>query len=288
MRTLNKIFMGLIAIFIVMHLPVFADSKTEWQDHQGMISTRILSASKDVANEFPSQVNMSSETVLLAWEAKLSDGWKTYWRSPGEAGLPVRLFVGEQQIELMYPFPERFELFGLETYGYSKQVVIPFEVNVTDIQNGLNLKADFMVCKDICVPFQAEYNIDIDPANVGDITSDVRVKNALANVPLRGDAISGGLTINSVKLSGMPGHQTLIVDASADSPLAKADVLAEAGDSIQFRSPRMRLQGDGRSARFILPVISTEAKHDLSGKTVRVTFADGRGNAIDRFFDLAS
>ncbi|WP_262695859.1 protein-disulfide reductase DsbD domain-containing protein [Kordiimonas aquimaris] len=276
----------MVTIFI-MEVPAISANQSAWQDHQGMISTRILVASPDIAQLFPTRVSNGEDTVLLAWEAKLTDGWKTYWRSPGEAGLPVRLFANDNQIELLYPFPERFELFGLETYGYSKQVVIPFQVKASDVAGSLDLKADFMVCKDICVPFEASYNLAVDIENAGDITSDIRVQSWLAKVPEVGDAAPGGLVIDSVRLAGTPGHQNLIVDATAAAPLTKADVLAEANESMQFRSPKVRLRRDGRSARFVLPVVSAQSNYDLSQGKVRVTLTDGRGNAIDRFFDLS-
>ena len=83
-------------------------------------------------------------------------------------------------MDLLYPVPDRFELFGLETYGYSKQVVIPFQVK--NLPSGpITLKADFMVCKDICVPFEASYNIEA--GSEGNITSDIRVQNWLERVP---------------------------------------------------------------------------------------------------------
>lgn len=281
---ISKIAFAVVSLFFTASA-AFATSQTPWQDHQGMISTRLLVASPEVKAAFPTRIDESEGTLLLAWEAKLTDGWKTYWRSPGEAGLPVRVFEGEEQVDLLYPVPERFELFGLETYGYSKQVVIPFQLKTTPT-GSVTLKADFMVCKDICVPFEASYDLELD--TVGNITSDIRVKNWLERVPEKSGAAPDGLEIKSVKLAGLPGRQTLIVDVVAGSPLAKADVLAEGGEAVQFRSPNVRLQGDGRSARFVLPVVSAESGYDLSGKTVRVTLVDGRGHAVERFFDVGS
>lgn len=260
------------------------ESTTEWVDHQDMLSTRIIVASKEIASEFPGRLDGTGQTQLLAWEANLQDGWKTYWRSPGEAGLPVRVFNGEEQIDILYPFPERFELFGLETFGYSKQVTIPFEIPAN--AGTVDIKADFMVCKDICVPFEASYTLDVDPDTSGTIVTDTRIRNALAKVPYRFGEAPEGIDITSVRYVGKPGYQNLIVEATADMPLSKADMLAELDEATQFHSPTMRLLPDGRSAQFVLPVMSTQKGLDLAGKTVRLTMTDGRGNSIDRFFDL--
>ncbi len=262
-------------------------NQSEWQDHQGMLSTRVISASSDIVKEFPSRIQTDGRTwLLLAWEAELKDGWKTYWRSPGEAGLPVRVFHGGEQIDILYPFPERFELFGLETYGYSKKVTIPFLVPAT--ADAVELKADFMVCKDICVPFEVEYSLQVQPTDAGTIVTDTRVRNALNQVPARFGSAPKGIDIKLVRYAGKPGHQNLIVEATADIPLSKADVLAELDESTQFHTPKTRLLSDGKSVRFVLPVMSTQKGLDLAGKQVRLTMSDGRGNAIDRIFELPS
>jgi len=264
---------------------VLADNETPWQDHQGMLSTRLIVASNDIA---PSGAGVlapvGANSVLLAWEAKLEDGWKTYWRSPGEAGLPVRVYSDEQEVDLLYPVPERFELFGLETFGYSKQVAIPFQIEAG--AGLMTFSADFMVCKEICVPFKANYELSLDVDDRGTIVTDTKIASWLARVPKRFGNDPDGLTIKSVSFAGKPGYQNLIVDAVSSRPLSKADLLAELDDTTQFHAPDLRLLPDGQSTRFVLDVMSTQKGLDLAGKTVRLTLSDGRGNAIDRFFDL--
>lgn len=279
---LSIVFLGLSALG---SHAAFADSETPWQNHQGMISTRLIVASNDVASSVSGVLKPGGpNTVLLAWEAKLEDGWKTYWRSPGEAGLPVRVFQNDEEIDLLYPVPERFELFGLETFGYSKQVAIPFQLESE--AGRVTFKADFMVCKEICVPFRADYELDLDAADRGTIVTDTKIGSWLARVPKRLAENPDGLTITSVSYAGKPGYQNLVVDAVSSRPLTKADLLAELDETTQFHAPSMRVLSDGKSARFVLDVMSTQKGLDLAGKTVRLTMSDGRGHAIDRFFDL--
>lgn len=259
-------------------------NQSDWQDHQGMLSTRIVTASSDVLAGGRGRVRAEEGNILLAWEAKLADGWKTYWRSPGEAGLPVRLYRDEQDIDLYYPVPDRFELFGLQTFGYSKSVVIPFELAVSE--GTTQFRADFMVCKEICVPFEATYELDIEPSSVGNIVADTKVNQWLNKLPYIDNSAPGGLRFGPISLAGKPGHQSLIVEVSADHQLNSADLLAELDASTQFPSPRVRLLGDGKTARFVLPAVSAKAGRDISGKRVRLTMTDGRGNAIERFFEV--
>jgi suppressor for copper-sensitivity B len=263
-------------------------SETQWQDHEGIISTRIIVGSNDLIAAFPAQLGNQSVTghALMAWEAKLAGGWKTYWRSPGEAGLPVRVHAGDSELELYYPVPQRFELFGLETYGYSKNVVIPFLISEADVSGNVKLNADFMVCKDICIPFKAEYNVNMASRAYGSIVADTKITSWFKNVPVRNGSEPSGLKVTSVEVSGLAGHQKLLVEATSDFPMSKADVLAETGGMIEFHSPDRQLLKDGRSIRFVLAAMSSRKDVDISGEDVRLTVIDGRGNAIEQHIQL--
>jgi len=246
-------------------------TETPWIDHGGMLQTRLVSASADMTSE---------AGVLLAWEAKLAPGWKTYWRSPGEAGLPVRVFVGGDEVAPMYPYPERFELFGIHTFGYSHQVLIPFRMKAAATRP-VKIRVDFMVCKDICVPFEQAY--EFVPELMGPSASehDIRFGAWLAKVPLQEKTVNG-LEVIGAKVAGKVGHQKLIVDVKADGDLSKADLLAEVNDMFNFSMPKIRLLEDGRRARIILSAMTSGKSYELRGETVRLTLSDGRGGAIDR------
>src|ERR1700743_1948191 len=89
----------------------------------------------------------------------LKPGWKTYWRSPGDAGFPpVLTFDGSQNVakaEIAYPVPHRFSLFGLETFGYKDEVLYPIAVTPADPGQAVTLKAHlrYLVCAEVCIPY---------------------------------------------------------------------------------------------------------------------------------------
>ena len=70
--------------------------------------------------------------LRVGLEFALQPGWKTYWRSPGDAGFPVTVdWAGSRNVaaaDMSWPVPHRFSLFGLETFGYKDQVVLPIAV----------------------------------------------------------------------------------------------------------------------------------------------------------------
>jgi DsbC/DsbD-like thiol-disulfide interchange protein len=81
------------------------------------------------------------ETIPAGLHLMLADGWKTYWRSPGDAGAPPRVDWSASEnvagVEWHWPAPHRFTLFGLETFGYdhvfsmrgSRSIMLPYRLS---------------------------------------------------------------------------------------------------------------------------------------------------------------
>jgi DsbC/DsbD-like thiol-disulfide interchange protein len=98
---------------------------------------------------------------LAAVEIRLAPGWHTYWRVPGEAGIPPRFDWSASQnlaaVAYEWPRPRVFERFGLHTIGYDRALVLPVVLTPADPGEPMELALDvtFGVCADICVPAEA-------------------------------------------------------------------------------------------------------------------------------------
>jgi DsbC/DsbD-like thiol-disulfide interchange protein len=94
-------------------------------------------------------------------EIRLDTGAHTYWRSPGEAGVPpVFDFAGSENIKnavVSYPAPSRIDEAGFDLFGYRGDVIFPVDVELTDDSRPavLALSLDYAVCGDICLPVKA-------------------------------------------------------------------------------------------------------------------------------------
>jgi thiol:disulfide interchange protein DsbD len=94
-------------------------------------------------------------------------GWHTYWRNPGDSGLPTRarwtLPEGFAAGELQWPAPERFATGPLVSYGYSGEVMLPVEIRVPANVNGaearLAVRVDWLECEEACLPGRAELTL---------------------------------------------------------------------------------------------------------------------------------
>ncbi|MEM9145065.1 MAG: protein-disulfide reductase DsbD domain-containing protein [Pseudomonadota bacterium] len=100
---------------------------------------------------------MAGGERLAGLEMVIVPGWKTYWRSPGEAGVPPRFDWSASgnlaEVEVLWPRPEMFESFGMMTIGYGGRVVLPIRLVPEDPDAPIEvaLALEVGVCADICV-----------------------------------------------------------------------------------------------------------------------------------------
>jgi DsbC/DsbD-like thiol-disulfide interchange protein len=94
-------------------------------------------------------------------DIKLNPGWKTYWRDPGDGGIPPTLTGDGMAVELQFPAPERISENGSTFSGYHGSVSLPFILPET-LMPVYKVTAFVGICSDICVPFQAEFPLTRD------------------------------------------------------------------------------------------------------------------------------
>ena len=118
------------------------------------------------------------EQLFIGIKFKLKNGWKTYWKNPGDAGeaLNVQWKKDSKKINLpvYFPFPEKFFDKGITTIGYDGEVIFP--VRIYEHQDGIKqLTLNYLICKDICIPVSEEKKININLNNL--VESDEFLKN---------------------------------------------------------------------------------------------------------------
>lgn len=104
---------------------------------------------------------------MAAAEFRLAPEWKTYWRAPGDAGIPPQFdWSGSENVKavrLHWPRPTVFDFNGMRTIGYRDQLILPIEVFALDPALPVVLRAqvDLGVCRDICVPASVSLGGDL-------------------------------------------------------------------------------------------------------------------------------
>jgi DsbC/DsbD-like thiol-disulfide interchange protein len=193
-------------------------------------------------------------------EIRLEKGWHTYWRYPGDAGVPPKFdWSGSENLaaaEMRWPAPERFvDESGTKSIGYHDRVVFPVAIRPADpgLPVKLRLKMDFAVCEKMCVPASAELELEI-PQESGDLSEILEQAQSL--VPRRamlGESADkpGALAVAGIRIEHGDKPRAVI---SVTAPEGSAPVLFAEGPDDRWALPLPEKIGeeDGQ-VRFALP-----------------------------------
>ncbi|MFP5512713.1 MAG: protein-disulfide reductase DsbD family protein [Alphaproteobacteria bacterium] len=244
-----------------------------------------MSASQASHTQILSPVNATGdlETVPAGLRILLEDGWKTYWRSPGDAGIPPQMdWTGSTNVasvEVHWPAPHRFSTLGIETLGYKGEVVLPLEVKPERPGDPISLrgKVDLLVCSDICVPAAHQVRLDL-PAGAAAPDADAGNLIARFDAQVPGDRSASELAVERVWADA--AQKTLAVRvASVTVPLTEPDAFIEGGDWA-FGKPDVVFEDGGQAAVLTLPIAAGPDPVTLPGKPLTVTVVDG-GRAVE-------
>jgi DsbC/DsbD-like thiol-disulfide interchange protein len=174
---------------------------------------------------------------LAGVEIVLDGGFKTYWRNPGEAGLPPAFdwsaSANVETVEVLWPAPSRFADSGGVTYGYQGQVLFPLRVRPKDPAKpvSLGLKIDYGVCKDICIPAKAELSLPL-PRD-GSPTFRAAIESALQRIPRPHPyKADGELSIRAARIMG--DHKSKLMVTVEAPPGSKPLLFVEGPDNWFF------------------------------------------------------
>jgi len=201
-------------------------------------------------------------------EVRLDHGWKTYWRMPGDAGIPPQFdWSGSsnvKRVEVLWPAPRRFADAGGETVGYKDRVVFPLRIYPEDPGKDvkLDLKLFFGVCQDICIPGNGSISAHsgrADPAAAALIAS------FAAAVPRPVEPTSP-FKVVSAGLADADGP-TLVLAMEGQVDHAGFDVFVEGADFAYFKMPRPASE----PSKLIIPFTTQGDPGKLKGKRLKLT-----------------
>jgi DsbC/DsbD-like thiol-disulfide interchange protein len=185
-------------------------------------------------------------------EIRLKQGWHTYWRYPGDAGVPpIFDFKGSQNVksvEVLWPAPQRITEDGGTSIGYLADVIFPLRIVPQNAAKPvmLALKLDYAICEKLCVPAQAKADLLLGK---GLASQDAALARAEARVPQKRALGQGGrIAITSVRREAAAPHPRVVVELAAPDDAA-VDLFAE-GPTAQWALPvPSRLDGAGAGHR---------------------------------------
>lgn len=243
----------------------------------------------------PGQAQPPAETIVQAeilpgWETErgtqmaglrliLAPGWKTYWRAPGDAGIPPQFdwsaSANMQVVATYWPRPKVFERNGMRTIGYENEVVLPLELTPSAAGAPIILRGrmELGVCHDICMPMALELRAEL-PAR----PNPEPIRAALAARPM--SAAQAG--VGRVTCAAEPISDGLRLTAEIPVPPLGGEEVAvvELHDpAIWVSEPQVSRRGNRLIAVADL-VPENAAPFALDRSTVRITLLAGR-KAVD-------
>ena len=266
---------GLLTLFAASLLPQLAygaEAASTWESGP-KAEVRLISATTAVGD---------LEVIPLGVEVKLQPGWKTYWRSPGDAGFPPQVdFTGSTNVaatQFRWPIPARFQYYDLETFGYAKEVVFPIDVELERPGEPAVLRArvDMLICDDVCIPHTMNVSLDL-PGGPAVPSDHANLINQYS-VQVPGDGSAVGLSFEAASVSGSNTKPLLEVAFRGAVPFRNPDLLIEGSEDHAFSKPEFEITDGGM---LVIARVNAEdifgdgAAVDLTAQPVTLTLFDG-------------
>jgi DsbC/DsbD-like thiol-disulfide interchange protein len=206
--TLCGIFVLSLAALASAHGAQAADA-SNW-DKDGYSSLRLLGGSKAAAGT----------AQQAGVELEIMSGWKTYWRYPGDSGVPPEFDFSASEnvadVRVEWPAPKAFpDGSGGNAIGYKGGVVFPLRVTAKDAAAPVVLRVmvHYAVCEKLCVPAVGKAELTL-PQNAS--ASDAALAEAQAHVPHRVErGASAPLAVQSLQIEKSTGKPRVLVDVNA-------------------------------------------------------------------------
>jgi suppressor for copper-sensitivity B len=228
----------------------------------------------------------SGRRVDAGLEIRMAPGWHTYWRTPGDAGLPPSIdwsgSINLARAEIAWPAPTRLSAHGLESYVYPDHALLPIAIELARPGESLSLRAsvDYAACAEICIPYHADLSLAL-PAGLATPGAEAPlIAAARARVP--GGSDQAGLALVAATVA--PAREgDAVVDVrlhSTDAPFRHPDLFIEGLDHGTIAPPETTLGETGHTAELRLQVTGVSATA-LAAVPLKFTLTDGVERAAE-------
>jgi DsbC/DsbD-like thiol-disulfide interchange protein len=221
-------------------------------------------------------VDDHGETRTLAGvQIRLEPGWKTYWRSPGDSGVPPHFdWSGSKNLkeaQVLYPAPRRFADATGSAIGYEEEVVFPVKITPERLGEPVELKLNvaYGLCKTLCIPNEASLSLALPPQDAAGQTEDLLLKRFVDLVPKpleKGELPAlGGF---EAKLDG--ANPELRIDTLFPAGASGSDLFIEALD-VFVPVPKATGPLKGGKQGFVVSFGSVAEAEAIKGKPLTLT-----------------
>lgn len=227
-----------------------------------------------------------AEKLYAGIQIDMASHWKTYWRAPGDAGgIPPEFDFSASEnatdVKVLYPAPSRIIDKTGTTIGYLDQVVFPVAFTPKDPAQPvvLKLKAAYGVCKELCIPADAELDLTVEPAT-GPAAEEITT--ALARVPRARPIPESDPIVENWRVETRDGKPILIFE-TADPAIPEpnsggVDAVVDAVGGIYLPVPK-KIADKQHRATFEVDLTDGATEKELKALVIRIVVIGGKGQS---------
>lgn len=242
----------------------------------------VLAATSDWRDGYGGKIRLVSAGTLegdlkAGIEIQMQDGWKTYWKVPGDSGIPPTFDFSAsrnvEKVEILWPAPARYGDEVSQMLGYKDWIIFPLKVTPKDksLPVTLNVDANIGICSDLCVPVSAQMQLDVPKGGDRDFAQEVMIDRDLALVPGKARQSFQIQSVDQRKAKGKPDRLTLT--ALIPDGLGKKDLFVE-GPKDWFLPLPQPVKGQAGQFELVLDGLPKEAKTKGAALTFTLTNGD--------------
>lgn len=223
------------------------------------------------------------EQLVAGIQLRMDDGWKTYWRNPGDSGVPPQFnWSGSTNLKdakVLYPAPYRFADANSTAIGYSGEVIFPVKLIPERPGEPIELKLsfDFGLCKSLCIPNAAKLSLKLEPgATLNE--ADAELLNAALDLVPQPDAPGALPAIGKIEAKFDTDKPSITIEALYPPDATATDLFVHIEDGTYVPVPKaLGPLSDGKQS-FALTFASKGEAKDIKGKTLSLTLISDRGS----------
>ncbi len=266
-------------------LPACAADASKWD-------TSPRSAVRLIAAQTPARGDASA--LRAGVEVKLAPGWKTYWRYPGDSGVPPRFgFTRSENVKdvvVKWPAPHRFAEDGEVTIGYKGDITFPLVVVPQNPRKPalLRLDLDYAICEKLCVPASAKAELALPLDRAGDPAGDdgglVAAEARVPKPAVAGDPAA--FAVRSIRRETGGAEPRIVVDVAVPDGTADVDLFAEGPTSDWALPVPLPIAGaPAGMKRFAFDLVGQPDGASIANPALKLTAVAGE-RAIEVLFRL--
>jgi len=214
--------------------------------------------------------------VRAALQIEPGHGWITYWKEPGEAGIAPQITLapgGNLGLErIFYPVPKQIDNGPLRDIGYDGAVTLPLDLSLIDPNGPTELKTAVFIglCKNICIPFQADFALALKPAKQTPAQEAMILTMAEAMLP---DAPDASFSVASHRLSA--DGRMLQLELTLPQGFASNPRILVTGPEGHVLTLQKNGRHDGSTYSVDMPLGTLPKGYDIHGKQWGILVAAG-------------